>query len=86
MQTVSTRGGSGEGVAVAVSEPAVGGAVEEVLLTGSEGTGFAVQETLRNSKIDAIKTNNIFSDVFLIQRYLNSEMDSKDPGSTTPPV
>jgi hypothetical protein len=65
MQTVSTRGGNGEGLAVAVPIPAVDGGEEGVRLTDSEGTGFAVQETLINSKIDAIK--NIFSDVFLIQ-------------------
>jgi hypothetical protein len=78
MQTVNTRGGSGEGLAVAVSTPVDGGG-EEVRLGDSEGTGFAVQEALRNSKIEAIKTKNIFSDVFLIQRILYSEIDTNNP-------
>jgi hypothetical protein len=77
MQIVSTRGGTGEGLAVAVSAPALVGGREGVRLGDADGTGFAVQEALRNSKIDAIKMKYVFSDVFFIQRFLNAEMDSE---------
>jgi hypothetical protein len=83
MQIVNTRGGTGEGLAVAVSAPALVGGGEGVRLGDAEGTGFAVQEALRNSKIDAIKMKYVFSDVFLIQRFLNAEMDSENPAGNT---
>jgi hypothetical protein len=75
MQTVNTRGGSGEGLAVAASTPVAGGGGEEVRLGDSEGTGFAVQETLRNSRINTITIENTCCDDFLIQGILDSEID-----------
>lgn len=77
MHIVNTRGGTGEGLAVAVSAPALVGGGEDVRLGDADGTGFAVHEALINSKIDAIRMKYVFSDGFFIRRFLNAEMGSE---------
>ena len=84
MQTVSTLGGNGEGLAVAVIASVIAWEGEGVWLGDSEGMGFAVQEALRNSKIDAIKPKKTFSDIFLIQGLPDSEKLFRGPARKPP--